>query len=274
MKKMKRYLIAVLLVIFSCMIFVPSVKAEDSDSGFADEYNRLLDMGELLSDSEEKELLASLDEISEAQKMDIVIATIESLKGSDIEAYADDLYDYCNFGYGSGKDGILLLVSKNDRQWHISTRGYGITAFTDAGIQYIGKQMKSDLSSGSYADAFHTYIDQCDSFITQARTGKPFDRSSLPKGPMPFLWLLISMGAGLGIAVAVMFQMKGQLKTVRYQAAAGNYVRDGSLNITRSSDVFLYSTVNRTPREKNNASGSSTHTSSSGAAHGGGGGSF
>ncbi len=33
---------------------------------------------------------------------------------------------------------------------YISTCGYGITVFTDAGIQYIGEQIKEDLSDGDF----------------------------------------------------------------------------------------------------------------------------
>ena len=28
-----------------------------------------------------------------------------------MEEYADDLYDYCQFGYGENRDGVLLVVS-------------------------------------------------------------------------------------------------------------------------------------------------------------------
>ena len=62
--------------------------------------------------------------------------------------YADDLYDYCQYGYGPDMDGVLLLVSVGDRKWHISTCGYGITAFTDAGIQYLGEQMTPFMADG------------------------------------------------------------------------------------------------------------------------------
>lgn len=48
-----------------------------------------------------------------------------------------------------------------------------------------------------------------------------------------------------------------------------------SLNITEKRDLFLYRTVSRTAKPKNESSGgSSTHTSSSGSTHGGGGGKF
>ena len=62
--------------------------------------------------------------------------------------FADDLYDYCQYGYGPDMDGVLLLVSVGDRKWHISTCGYGITAFTDAGIQYLGEQMTPFMADG------------------------------------------------------------------------------------------------------------------------------
>lgn len=66
----------------------------------ADEYFRMMDMANLLSDAEEENLLNALDEVSERQKMEIAIVTTDTLEGSDIVSYADDLYKYCQFGYG------------------------------------------------------------------------------------------------------------------------------------------------------------------------------
>ena len=170
---------------------------------------------------------------------------------------------------------MLLLISMEDRDWYISTHGYGITAFTDAGIQYIGEQMGPDLSAGNYAEAFLTYCRLCDQFITQAREGNPFDTEDLPKEPLALFWIPISLIVGYVLAFLVVGSMRARLKTVRFQAAASSYLKTGSLNITESRDLFLYSTLSRTEKPKNNSSGgSSTHTSSSGSTHGGGGGKF
>ena len=98
---------------------------------------------------------------------------------------------------GPDKDGILLLISMEDRDWAISTCGYGITAFTDAGIDYIMAQMQDDLSAGSYAAAFDTYVTLCDTFITQARNGTPVDTKTLPRAPLSAIWILISIGVGV-----------------------------------------------------------------------------
>ena len=89
---------------------------------------------------------------------------------------------------------------------------------------------------------------------------------------------MIASLVGVGLAMFIVGRMKAQLKTVRFQAAAGDYMKSGSLNITESKDTFLYNTVTRTAKPKNTDSGSSggssTHTSSSGETHGGGGGKF
>ena len=141
-------------------------------------------MADLLTYEEESELLETLNEISERQKMDIVLITSEDMDGySDIQEYADDLYDYCDYGYGANRDGLLLLISMAERDWYISTCGYGITAFTDAGISYLGSAMKEDLSSGNYASAFYTYASECDQMITMAREGQPFSKKDLPHAP-------------------------------------------------------------------------------------------
>lgn len=274
MKRIQKKITAALVALLLLTFFSVPAAAKDAGEGFAEEYYRLMDMADLLSDSEEEMLLQAIDEVSERQKLEVVIITTDTLGGSDVVSYADDLYDYCQFGYGTNRDGVLLLISMEDRDWYISTCGYGITAFTDAGIQYIGEQMKDDLSAGNYAAAFQTYIEKCDEFITQARTDKPFDKSSLPRKPMSAIWIPISLIAGIVLAVIMVGGMKAELKTVRFQPEAKNYIRDGSLNITQSRDLFLYRTVDRTEKSKDEDSGSSTHTSSSGTTHGGGGGKF
>lgn len=115
-----------------------------------------------------------------------------------------------------------------------------------------------------------TFAELCDDFITQARNGSPYTARTLPKDALPFYWIFISIGVGVILAFIIVGRMKAQLKTVRFQAAAGNYVKDGSMNVTESRDLFLYHTVTKTAKEKS-SSGSSTHTSSSGRTHDGGG---
>ena len=239
------------------------------------------DSAEVLTEDEDGELEASLEELSVRQSFDVIIATIDSLESegyTSMEEYADDLYDYCQFGYGENRDGVLLLVSIGDRKWHISTCGYGITAFTDAGIQYLGEQMTPDMADGDYAAAFRTFIQWTDAYVTAAREGHPYDVDNMPHEPLSILYLGVALVIGLVTALIVTGVMKSQLKSVAPQRDAASYVRQGSMKLTNQRDLFLYRDVHRTERPKESSSsdsgGSSTHTSSSGTTHGGGGGSF
>ncbi len=248
----------------------------DAD-GFSEEYCRFQNPDGILPSDEAEQLNEKLDEISHDQNFDVTAVLVDSLNGESAEAYADDLYDGCDFGYGDARDGVLLLVSLEDHDWHISTSGYGITVFTDAGIQYIGEQIRSELADGEYLEAFENYIELCDGFISQAEKGEAYDADQMPRKPLSVIWLGISFAVGLGGALLVVAVNKSQLKSVRMQWEARNYVRPGSMNVTNCSDFFLYRTVTRTEKPKPESSGeggSSTHTSASGSTHGGGGGKF
>ena len=237
--------------------------------------SRLIDNAFLLSDSEKSSLESKLDSISQNQECDVIILSTNTLEGKTTTEYADDFYDYNNYGIGDDKNGVLLLINMEERDWYISTCGFGITAFTDAGIEYIGNEIQPYLKDAKYSKAFETYADLCDKFITQAKTGKPYDKKNLPKKPFKIVMeILISVGIGVAIAFMVGKLMKSQLKTVRSKAQATDYVDKNSLNITNSNEMFIFSRINRTAKPKEKNSGSSTHQSSSGTTHGGGGGKF
>lgn len=238
---------------------------------------RVVDDAGLLTDDEASELQQKLDEISERQQFDVVVVTVNSLDGKYVQDYADDFYDYNGYGMGTDRDGVLLLISMEDRDWYMTTCGFGITAITDAGREYISEQFLSDLSDGEYLSAFETYADLCDQFVTQAKTGDAYDVNNMPKQPFPLVRnLLIALVAGFVIALLIVEGMRRSMKSVRMKGAAADYVRPGSLAVTGQYDRFLYAHTSRTERPKDNggSGGSSTHVSSSGTTHGGGGGKF
>ena len=262
---MKKRIAGIFCALFVCAGFSTPVLAES-------ELPLVVDGAGLLTDSEERNLESKLKDIGESHDMDIVVVTAESLEGATPQDYADDYYDY----NGYADDGILLLVAMEDRDWYISTKGFGIEAVTDEGLDYMSEQFLGDLSDGNYYDSFVIYADLCDDFITQAEKGDAYDVGNLPKEPFqPFMSLLISHGIGLVVAFVVTQVMKSQLKSVRFQPEASNYIKAGSMHVTQSRDLFLYKHIDRRAKPKESESGgSSTHVSSSGSTHGGGGGKF
>ncbi len=237
-------------------------------------YPRLTDEADVLTDAEEAEILEKLDRISSDKQVDIVICTVPSVGEFSAIEYADNLFEERFYGMGDDRSCVLLLVSMEYSDWHITTAGYGITALTDVGIDYIGEQITPMMSDGNFADAFLEYASLCERFIDMARSGNPFDTDNLPKEPFPAVQnFIICLVIGTIAAWIITGKKKAQLITVRKQTVAKNYTKEGSLKIDESKDFFLYKTV--TKNEKSDSPGSSsTHTTGSGTTVGGGGGKF
>ncbi|MBQ8208563.1 MAG: TPM domain-containing protein [Clostridia bacterium] len=265
---MKKITISIYCALALLLAFSFSVSAESYPP-------RLVDEADILTLSEEQILSEKLDSVREKYSLDVVIVTVFSLDGKWATEYADDYYDYG----GYGDDGILLLLSMEERDWAVSTKGYGMTVFTDAGIDYMMDQILDDLLDDHYYDAFSEFVSLCDDFSDNAANGKIYDIGSLPKGEFPiFKYVIIAFAVGFLIAFIATAVMKGQLKSVRPAYNAASYIKNGSFKVTESRDLFLYSTITKTPRPQNNSSGgrggSSGHFSASGSRHGGRSGKF
>lgn len=280
MENKNRIAVVFLTVVFFISAMVMSAPAVTANA--ADDKIRIADGAGLLSESEAAELSEKLDEISERQKLDVVIVTVDSLEGADVVAYADDYFDGNGYGFGEEKDGILFLISMEERDWCISTSGYGITAFTDAGQEYLSEKFLPSLSEGAYADAFRIFAEWCDDYITQSRTGTPYDVDNVPVEPFsPLGALIIAVVVGFVVSFIVTGIMRLGLHSVFSESAADSYMKKDSLRLTKNYDLFLYKNVTRTEKPKETSTGtpvsrggSTTHVSSSGNTHGGSKGKF
>jgi len=271
---MKRFL----MIFPICLVLALSL----SFSAFAADGDLVVDNADLLTATQEDNLREILSDISEKQNMDVVVVTTNTLDGKTPEAYADDYYDY----NGYKEDGCLLLVSMEDRDWYISTKGYGITAVTDYGIRVLEELVVPDLSNGDYYDAFVMYASTVDDFASEARDGNAYDVDNEYMGEYGAVTfeddsrdngeaIFVSLVVALVVAFVIVKLVKNSYRPVQFSRSAANYLMDGSLRVTQQYDHFLYSTVSKVRRESNSGSGgSSTHTSSSGSSHGGGGGKF
>lgn len=224
---------------------------------YAEEYF-LYDEAELLSDSDEAALEKKLADISGTYNAQIVICTIASMDGGDIDKFDDYLYDTMGFGYGDNHDGVMLLVCMDPREYRILSNGFAGVAIDEDDIDSIGDVIVSDLSDGNYADAFEGFADQCDYYLDGHVNGFPFRFGKN---------LVIALVIGIAVGLIVSFVLKGQLKSVRKQDKANVYVKPGSMNVTTRSDIFLYRDVTRSKK-------SSSSSSSGGGSRSSGGGSF
>ena len=246
----------------------------------------LVDDAGLLTSGEVSELNAALEEISRRQAVDVAVITVSCLPDDyyDVQKYADDIYDYYGYGYGNSDDGILLLLTMAEREWAVSTYGYGITAFPDSVIDWIMDDCLYYISDGAYYSGFSCFAQLCDQYITDAKNGYTYDD---PYGYIggadgPTAMLVSSDGGGffnLFVSLILAFIVSGiitgvwksELNTVNKQTGASNYADRDSIRVTLSRDLFLYRNVSRVRRqtEQSSRSGGSIHRSSSGRSHGG-----
>ena len=234
-------------------VFLASVLTVSGTTGFVTEAfsenvyaaeevhtERLADFADLLDDGQEEELEAKLDQVSEDYGCDVVVVTEETLDGAVPQDYADDFFDYNDYGMGEDKSGILFLITMSERKWCISTHGEAIQIFTDAGQEYMTDNFGSYLSDGEYYEGFMKFADLCEEFIIQAQSGEPYDVENLPEETIPFYMIfLISLVIGFVIALIVTGVMRSRMKTVHMKPDAADYMKDGSLHINRSRDIFL-----------------------------------
>lgn len=278
---MKKRLIA--LIVSAFLLFVSSmpILAYADEPMLIDSYSKdlLVDNADLLTDEEELDIEAKLEEISQRQRVDVVILTVNSLEGKDRVAYADDYFDYNGYGQGEKRDGCLMLINmgSDDRCVYISTSGFCIYAMTDYGIDKTLDDVVPYLQDRDFVTAMTTYIYDVDSMISYAdNNDEPYDvdTSSSESTGFQLKYLGVGILAGLVIAIIVVSLLYKQLKTVSKKASASDYYVDGSLQLTGSSDYYVGTYIHKTAKQKSSSGGSSTHTSSSGSSHGGGGRSF
>ena len=227
----------------------------------ADEYF-LYDDADLLTDSEETALTEKLKEVSHATNAQIVVVTLASMDGGNIDEFIDYLYDNMGFGYGENHDGVLLLVSMDPREYRILSNGYAGTAIGPDQIDTLCDIVQPYLTKGSYATAFTYFANESEDFLAYYLAGSPFNA-----GKSFMISLVIGIIAGLITA----FVMKGRLKSVRKQDSARVYVKKGSMQLTYSRDIFLYRNVTRTKKQERVES---TSSGSGDTARSKGGGSF
>lgn len=124
--RVARFLLPVALVALLC------VSAAYAQDVLPSTGRIVTDNADMLSDTEEKQLMYMLRYYADSTSTQIVIVTLPNLGGQDIAAYATELGQQWGVGQQGKDNGVVVLVSRDDRQVFIAT-GFGLEgAITDA----------------------------------------------------------------------------------------------------------------------------------------------
>lgn len=252
-----------------------------------DETRKVYDFADLFTLSEEESLYQDIIEFININKMDMAVVTIDDNNKLSSMDYADDFYDYNNFGIGSTYDGLLFLIDMDNREMWISTTGEAQRVYDDYRIEKILDKTYSKISDEDYFGCASIFIDRSGYY---ARLGVPdsnkntyIDESGdyIVGSEDDFFVILIACWITAiipSIIVTVIFMAiaLSKHKMIKKKTHAGAYLE--TINITNRQDVFLTTHTSSTYIGSSSYSGggsrgggSSTHRSSSGRSHGGGG---
>lgn len=232
-----------------------------------DATKKIYDYANLITKDEEEVLYNKVQEFINKYDMDMAIVTINSNPKSSSMAYADDFYDYNNFGKGTNKTGLLFLIDMQNRNIWISTTGDAINIYTDSRINTILDYTYDKISNEDYNGCAEQFIEKASYFANKGLTGG----SKVVTVPKMICNSLIF--AGLVTIVFICIGLATHRKPKKKKEAS-NYITQ-PLKLSNKSDTFLDKHVSKVKIETSSSSGgSSTHSGSSGTSHGGGGRSF
>ena len=121
-----------MLFVVMLMALASIAHAQSTDKPAIALTDRVVDAAGVLSFAQQQELIAKLSAYEKESSDQIVVATVPSLNGMDIETYANRLYRAWGIGQKTENNGILLLVAPTERKVRIEV-GYGLEGtVTDA----------------------------------------------------------------------------------------------------------------------------------------------
>jgi uncharacterized protein len=160
---------------------------------------RVVDEANVIPSQNRSALEGKLKDLEDKSGIQLVVATIASLQGSDIETFANELFRYWKLGEAKKNNGVLLLVAPKERKVRIEV-GYGLEGtLTDAlSNVIITGAIIPRFKANDYAGGIDRGVDGIISVLTtdasewRPRTGvRTDDRQSLLDQLLPFLLLAL-----------------------------------------------------------------------------------
>lgn len=271
---MKRLFILLLLLLLVVSVTIPASATQSSQ-------HLVIDDADLLSEQQERLLEEKANDLRNQYQLDIVILTVDTISGNSVQVFADDFYDTNAYQ----DDGVLFLLTMQQREWYISTSGNAIEMLTDYRIDLLGDAVVWHFSDGEYYDGFDAYLEKMADYLYAYTHPQAYgsedgikkddygfaEQSDIRPAPN----LLLSSGIGVVVAMIVLLVMRSSMNTKKPQHSAAAYLKNGSFILHTHQDMFLYSRTSKQRKQQSSSGGgSSVHRSSGGRRHGGGGGRF
>jgi len=128
---------------------------------------RIVDQANIISADARSAIEPKLADLEAKSGIQLVVATINSLEGQEIEPYANELFRAWKLGEKAKNNGVLLLVAPKERRVRIEV-GYGLEGtLTDAlGKVIITNAITPRFKAGDFSDGISRGIDDIITVLT------------------------------------------------------------------------------------------------------------
>lgn len=232
MKKIKQLYLC-FLVIF--VIFPPISTSHARDL--------LIDSSGILTSAEEEVLETEMSRLSHVLGYAVGIVTYQS--SSEYQQWIEE----------NGEDYILMAVNMQDRRMDLNVGGSAFYAMDDYDKDSIIATVGPYLTAGEYKDGLYAFITMTESYVTGVVSEKELERQKQEAWAQKLPMIQMSLVVSCLVAVGITFGFVKSMNNVTDQENAGEY--QGTPNITREREIFLYQNVVSVPRQQNTGGGGS-----------------
>ncbi len=249
----------------------PSVNADEKIYDFAD----------LLTDEEDKKLAELFNNFIDIYRMDLALVTINENPYSILPNYytnqdyytmrfADDFYDYNDFGIGDTYDGLVIVVDMSNRFIWISGTGRGKEIFTDSKINGILDYSYKYFKGGDYyGGIYDTVFLLSEEFDISLEEQLGINYVSSRDKAKYYSYLAITLVLSIISTVIFTSINISRCKQAKIASSANNYLHVNGINVI--NDIMINKRVTSHVISSSSGSGGGGHIGGSGISHSGGG---
>lgn len=235
-----------------CILFGASSLAIAQETRFPN----AVDTAELLTLAELDELDKTLKNIDSKYQVRVSVVTVPHTENLSIERYAHRLLRQY---FSNGQNGsVLLLIDKGSHRWYIASDQK--IALNNNAIVRMRNAILPSLKRGDYANAFRHYAKAMDNCLENASLSLPVQRevvktdmeTSKASSIFEFNSRILIGAAVISLLISFFVGqwMRRKMSNVTSAWEADHYFVNDSFELTKKSDLFLYTSRALIPKPR------------------------
>lgn len=246
---------------FVCLLLCMTLILSFASFASADSQAHVGDSAGVLTQDEYIALERAAAEVSDKYGCGVYAIIVDDYTqfGRSIDRAAEEIFNGTGMGYGDTDNGVLLLLSMNDRDYDILAHGdFGNYAFTDYGKDVLSDSFLDNFRNNDWYGGLRDYVSSCDYFLECAKDGNPIDVPQREEHKATLAEKL-PIFAAISSAISALFcgVSSNGMKNAKRKTDASYYVSSGRINLIAREDFFTHRTqsVQRIPRNNNSGGG-------------------